>query len=146
MTMTFQYTAVKPGQKEKFTGILQADSERQAREFLREKELYPTQIKVLQSAEKDLQATFKKREKSRAVLWLTEKLAYVGMKERMLFTQNLGLMLKAGIPITEVLMYMETYVENPKLRYLLNDIRKNILNGYIFIDFQEEMFLIDFIN
>ena len=130
MSKTFQYTAVKPGQKDKFTGTLQADSERQAREFLREKELYPTQIKVLQSAEKDLQNTFKKREKSRALLWLTEKLAYVGMKERMLFTQNLGLMLKAGIPITEVLMYMETYVENPKFRYLLNDIRKNILNGY----------------
>lgn len=129
MALTFQYTAVKPGQKEKFTGTIQAENERQAREFLREKELCPIQIKALSSAEENLQKTFKKKQKSKAVLWLTEKLAFVGMKEKMLFTQNLALMLKAGIPITEVLMYMETYAENPKLRYMLNDVRKNILNG-----------------
>src|SRR5258706_326440 len=63
---------------------------------------------------------------------IAEKLSKIGMEEKVSFTQNLEMMVKAGIPITEALLYMESYMDNPKFKRLLNTLRLNILSGYSF--------------
>ena len=129
MSVAFQYTAIRPGGKDKIHGTIKANSEREARELLREKELLPINIKAIQNADNAVAKLFAKRAPSKAQLWLAEKLATFGLKEKLSFTQNMALMLRAGIPITEVLMYMERYAENPKFRYMLIELRQSILNG-----------------
>lgn len=127
--LAFQYTAVRPGAKDKIQGTIKASSEREAREFLREKELTPLTIKAIQNADSAVAKIFAKKAPNKAQLWLAEKLSTFGLKEKLSFTQNMALMLRAGIPITEVLMYMERYAENPKFRYMLIELRQNIMSG-----------------
>lgn len=125
---TFQYQAVKMTTKTKVQGTINAESERHARELLREQELYPTALKPLKVTER------KKKEKvqSPIELWIKEKTSKVGLAEQISFTQNLEMMVRAGIPITEALLYMESYMDNPKFKRLLNTLRLDILSGFSF--------------
>lgn len=128
---TFQYYAVRLTDKTKIQGTINAETERQARELLREQELYPTSVKLLKT---DKQADRKGKAKQRSAFenMIAEKLSKVGIQERITFTQNLEMMVKAGIPITESLLYMESYMDNPKFKRLVNNIRLDILSGYSF--------------
>jgi general secretion pathway protein F len=125
---TFQYQAVKMTTKMKVQGTINAESERHARELLREQELYPTALKPLKVLGR------KKKEKSQSPieLWIKEKTSNVGLAEQISFTQNLEMMVRAGIPITEALLYMESYMDNPKFKRLLNTLRLDILSGFSF--------------
>jgi len=127
---TYQYRAMRIADQNKIQGTINAETERQARELLREQELYPTEVKPLIS--KSEEGHKNKKEPSAIELWLADKLATVGTQERITFTQNLQMMVKAGIPITEALLYMESYMDNLKFRKLLNSIRRDILSGASF--------------
>lgn len=128
---TYQYNAVKIADKSRIQGTIHAENERQARELLREQELYPTSVKLLKA---DAQEEKKPKGKQQSPIeaWMSEKLSKVGMQEKISFTQNLEMMVKAGIPITEALLYQESYMENPKFKRLLNTIRLDILAGFSF--------------
>ena len=132
MSLTYTYTAIKSGSNERIQGSLTAENERDARLILRERNLMPLKISTLSNdGSSETGKLFKTNQlmRHKVFIKIIERLSMVGLKEKLLFTQNLSLMLKAGIPITEVLMYMETYVENPKFKRLLTDIRKEILTG-----------------
>lgn len=128
---TFQYDAVKLSDKSKIKGTINADNERHARELLREQELYPTTVKLLKS-DKIEETVDKVKGQSYIQQLIAEKLSKVGMQEKLSFTQNLEMMVKAGIPITESLLYMESYMDNPKFKRLVNTLRLDILSGYSF--------------
>jgi type IV pilus assembly protein PilC len=128
---TFQYVAVRISDKSKVQGTINAESERQARELLREQELTPTSIKILKT-EKAGEKKEKAKEKSAFSAMIEEKFSSIGLSEKVSFTQNLEMMVKAGIPITEALLYMESYMDNPKFKRLVNSIRLDILAGYSF--------------
>jgi len=127
---TYQYRALRIADHNKIQGTINADTERQAREFLREQELYPTEVKPLIS--KSEEGLTNKKKASAFDLWVADKLAKIGIQERISFTQNLEMMVKAGIPITEALLYMESYMDNLKFRKLLHSIRMDILSGTSF--------------
>lgn len=128
---TFQYSAVRRTDQTTVKGIINAESERQAREFLREQELFPTSVKPLQAAKPE-EKKQKTKEESPLQRYVSEKLSTVGLQEKITFTQNLGMMVKAGIPITEALLYMESYMDNLKFKRLVNAIRLDILGGVSF--------------
>ncbi len=93
----------------------------------------PTSVKPLKvDKETGTPARKKKKQPSAFEMAVAEKLATIGMKEKIAFTQNIEMMVKAGIPITESLLYMESYMENPKFKKLLNTIRLDILSGFSF--------------
>jgi type II secretory pathway component PulF len=46
---SFQYEALKIGDRSRMTGVINASSEKEARELLREQELMPTKIKIIQN-------------------------------------------------------------------------------------------------
>lgn len=126
--VTYQYKALRKADNSLIQGTISAQDERQAREFLREQELYPTSVKLLL---KPQPSEPKKQEKTQSSfeMWLAEKLCTMGIKEKLAFTQNLEMMVKAGIPITEALLYMESYMDNIKFKKLLSSIRLDILAG-----------------
>lgn len=127
---SYNYIAVKIGSTDKVQGTIAATTEREARELLREKNLHIVSIKQLDSSDESfLKFARKQAQSNKAILWLGDKISWIGIKEKILFTQNVGLMLKAGLPITEILLYMELYVKNAKFKSLLIDVRKNIMVG-----------------
>ncbi len=128
----YQYTAVRPGNKNKIMGTINADTERQARELLREQELYPTSVKLLRVNKMAEKTTKASASQSSLKNYIAENLSKVGMQEKIAFTQNLEMMVKAGIPITECLLYMESYMDNPSFKRLVNRIRLDILSGATF--------------
>ncbi len=126
---TYQYSAVRKTDKNVIKGTINAENEHQAREYLREQELFPTSVKLLSTSAKKEK---KKKEPTAMELWIADKLSTLGMQEKIAFTQNLGMMVKAGIPLTEALLYMESYMDNPKFKKLVNTIRQDILAGSSF--------------
>lgn len=129
---TYHYNAVNISTKAKTQGTISAETERQARELLRQQELYPTSVKAIDVDEFQIQMQKKAKTQSAFELWVAEKLSRVGLQEIITFTQNLEIMIRAGIPITEALLYMESYMDNIKFKRLLSQIRLDILAGYSF--------------
>lgn len=115
----FQYQALKKtGQSSK--GVIEADSERHARQLLREQGLMPLSIQVYK---KNTQS--KQRDKLR-----TSHLA--------LFTRQLATLLAAGIPIDEALRGVADQSELDSTRRLIIGVRAKVMEGYGLAQAMEE--------
>lgn len=107
----YQYQALgKSGTNNK--GVIEADSERQARQLLRDRGLIPTQIKPLN---KQLQ---------------THKRGKISPQDLALFTRQLATLLAAGIPLEEALQGVGEQTEKDKARGLIIGVRAKVLEGY----------------
>lgn len=107
----YQYQALKvngSGAK----GVIEADSERQARQLLRERGLIPTQIQTL-SQQKAANAKSK-----------------LSASDLSLLTRQLATLLAAGIPVEESLRGVSEQTEKDKVRELIIGIRSKVLEGY----------------
>lgn len=93
-------------------GVIEADSERQARQLLRERGLIPTQIRALV-----------KQHQSRR----KDKLS---AQDLSLFTRQLATLLAAGIPVEESLRGVSDQTEKDKVRELIIGVRSKVLEGY----------------
>ncbi|MBA3536961.1 MAG: GspF family T2SS innner membrane protein variant LspF [Tatlockia sp.] len=107
----YQYQALnKSGSSCK--GVIEADSERQARQFMREQGLIPTQIRPLakhqQSGKKDK----------------------LSAQDLSLLTRQLATLLAAGIPVEESLRGVSEQTEKDKVRALIIGVRSKVLEGY----------------
>lgn len=120
---SFQYEALKISDRSRTSGVITAASEKEARELLREQDLIPTKIAVLAS---DL----KSGKKANFLAEIIQNITGVSSKDKIAFTRNMGMMIRAGIPVTEALMYYENYATNPKFRKIVARVRQDILSGY----------------
>lgn len=108
----YQYQALKKnGSTSK--GVLEADSERHARQLLREQGLIPTQIQVL------TQQRTGSNSKSK-----------ISAADLSLFTRQLATLLAAGIPVEESLRGVSEQTEKDKVRELIIGVRAKVLEGY----------------
>jgi general secretion pathway protein F len=107
----YQYQALKKSGGSK-KGIIEADSERHARQLLREQGLIPTQIGSI---------------KKKITLRHHEKLSSADLS---LFTRQLATLLAAGIPIEEALRGVSEQSEKQNVRRLLISVRSKVLEGY----------------
>lgn len=108
----YQYIALtKTGSDAK--GVIEADSERQARQLLRDQNLIPTWIQPL--AQHALSRHRKDKLSSNALSLLTRQLATL---------------LAAGIPIVEALQGVAEQTEKEKAREVIIGIRSKVLEGY----------------
>ncbi len=121
---SFQYEAMKMLDRSKVSGLINANSEKEARELLREQDLVPTKLSVVSDS------ILGGKHKKNPIAALIQRIMGVGSKEKIAFTRNIGMMIKAGIPLTEALMYFENYTYNPKFRAIVHRIRIDILSGY----------------
>lgn len=107
----FQYQALKKtGSSSK--GIIEADSERHARQLLREQGLIPTSLHPLKKADSP-------RRKDK-----------ISSQDLALFTRQLATLLAAGIPVEESLRGTGEQTEQEKVRQLIMGVRSKVVEGY----------------
>lgn len=92
-------------------GMIEADSERQARQLLREQGLLPTQIHALVKQHV--------RHKNK-----------IPSQDLSLFTRQLATLLTAGIPVEECLRGVIEQTDKDKIRELIIGVRAKVLEGY----------------
>jgi general secretion pathway protein F len=108
----YQYQALKKnGSVNK--GVLEADSERHARQLLRDQGLIPTQIRLLTQQRAGNQSKGK-----------------ISPADLALFTRQLATLLAAGIPVEESLRGVSEQTEKDKVRELIIGVRAKVLEGY----------------
>lgn len=93
-------------------GIIEADSQRHARQLLRQKNLIPLQIQT-QSQQTQSRPSVK-----------------LSAQDLALFTRQLATLLAAGIPVDESLKGVSEQTEKDKVRALIIGIRSKVLEGY----------------
>lgn len=107
----YNYQALaKNGRNSK--GVIEADSERQARQLLRERGLIPTQIRLLSRNQQSHQK------------------GKISAQDLALFTRQLATLLAAGIPVEEALQGVSEQTEKDKVRGLIIGVRAKVLEGY----------------
>lgn len=107
----YQYRAINAsGNNDK--GVIEADSERQARQFLREKKLIPVEITAIN------------RDKNKS------NRLKISAADLSLLTRQLATLLAAGIPLEEALKGVSEQTEKEKARTLLIGVRAKVLEGY----------------
>lgn len=108
----YQYQALKKnGSTSK--GVLEADSERHARQLLRDQGLIPTHIQVLTQQRSGNKGKGK-----------------ISAADLSLFTRQLATLLAAGIPVEESLRGVSEQTEKDKVRELIIGVRAKVLEGY----------------
>jgi general secretion pathway protein F len=106
----YQYQALKKnGSTNK--GVIEADSERHARQLLREQGLIPTEIQTL------------------AQQRVANNKSKISAADLSLLTRQLATLLAAGIPVEESLRGVSEQTEKDKVRELIMGIRGKVLEG-----------------
>ena len=107
----YQYQALKKSGST-CKGIIEADSERHARQLLREQGMVPTLISTLK---KSHLATNKDK---------------LSAQDLSLFTRQLATLLAAGIPVEESLRGVSEQTDKDKIRQLIIGVRSKVMEGY----------------
>ena len=114
----FHYTAVnKIGEKHK--GVIEAETEKQARQQLRNKNLTPIAMSNhnLMRYATSFQFKFKKSIR-------------ISAKELTLVTRQMATLLSAGLPVEEVLSAVAEQTEKPTTKALILSVRSKVLEGH----------------
>ena len=107
----YQYQAInKSGNSAK--GVIEADSERHARQLLREKNLFPTLVQTLKKSN------------------LNKHKDKISSQDLALFTRQLATLLSAGIPVEESLRGVSEQTEKDKIKKLIIGVRAKVMEGY----------------
>lgn len=110
----FDYTAIdKAGRKQK--GVLQADSERQAREILMEKALLPVEVKAAQ----------KENKSSASIGWVSG----LRSSEKADFTRQFAVLVDSGVPVDEALLAISKQHQSVRIKRLVLALRSDVLEG-----------------
>lgn len=115
----YHYTAVNQGGREQ-KGVIEAETEKHARQMLRDKALIPLTIKPTQR-EKATSAPFWSN-------WLGPK--GLSSKELALFTRQFATLLAAGLPIEEALQAVGEQAEKPNVKGYILSVRGKVLEGH----------------
>ena len=107
----YQYQALKKSGKS-FKSVIEADSERHARQLIREQGMIPMQVSAL---------------KKRNAFIQRDKLAAADLS---LLTRQLATLLAAGIPIEESLRGVAEQSDKNAVRQLIIGVRSKVLEGY----------------
>lgn len=116
----FRYEGMRAGGGKKVKGVLDADSERDARRILKQKEIYPT---VLERLDTVAETRGKRR-------WNPFARAYLPpIRERIVFTRQMSSLLAAGFPVMEVLSSVEEQIRTGPFREVVASIRNEVSEG-----------------
>lgn len=115
----FEYQAVEAnGRKKK--GVLEADTERQVRQLLREQGLMPLTIEP--AADQDRKKTLQPR------FGLPQR--KVKAQDLALITRQLSTLVGSALPIEQALLAVADQTEKPRLKKLLMSVRSKVVEGY----------------
>ncbi|MBF0182576.1 MAG: type II secretion system F family protein [Magnetococcales bacterium] len=116
----FRYEGMRAGGGKRVSGVVDADSERDARRLLKQQDLFPTLLEKLDApkpepAAKSLRWSFRKR--------------LPPMRERIVFTRQMATLLAAGFPVMEVLAGVEEQIRTGPFREVVATIRNAVSEG-----------------
>src|SRR3990167_9829771 len=115
----FHYQALNAaGDKQK--GLIEAESEKHARQLLRAKGLIPININAVH--EKSL--------KSNPIFTKPSRKQSMNIQELALMTRQFATLLSAGLPIEEVLTAVSEQTEKPRTKGLILAVRSKVLEGH----------------
>ncbi|MCK7459392.1 type II secretion system inner membrane protein GspF [Idiomarina aminovorans] len=115
----FEYQAVEANGKKK-KGVLEADTERQVRQLLREKGLMPLTIEP--AADQDRKKTLRPR------FGLPQR--KVKAQDLALITRQLSTLVSSALPIEQALFAVADQTDKPRLKKLLMSVRSKVVEGY----------------
>lgn len=116
----YHFTAITSSGSEQ-KGVIEADSEKHARQLLREKSLLPIQLKP--ANEKKQWATFQQ--------WHSYlKRRRLSSKDLALITRQFATLLAAGLPIEEALLAVAEQTERSQTKTVLLSVRGTVLEGH----------------
>lgn len=117
----FHYIAMnQTGQEQK--GVIEADSEKHARQMLRDQMLLPIHLRIAQS-KKTAITSFK----TFTPKFLKAKLS---AKELALLTRQFATLLSAGMPVEEALLAVTEQSEKSRVKGLMLSVRSKVLEGH----------------
>lgn len=117
----YHYIAIQPeGNEQK--GVLEADSEKHARQLVRDKGLVP--IKITPAQDK------KRLGVSESFAWLTTRQKGLTAKELALVTRQFATLLAAGLPMEEALVAVVEQSEKPHVKGIVLSVRSKVLEGH----------------
>lgn len=113
----FAYQALDAAGKKK-NGVLEADTERQIRQQLREQGLFPVHVELAAAAEhspKRKRGLFQRG---------------VSTPDLALITRQLATLINAALPIEQALLAVADQTEKPRLQKMLMSVRSRVVEGY----------------
>ncbi|MBT8006486.1 MAG: type II secretion system inner membrane protein GspF [Gammaproteobacteria bacterium] len=117
----FRYKGMKPSGKE-VNGLLDAASEREARQQLKNQDIYLTEFREdsLSSAQKS---------STKSSVWNLSWGKKTSAQERIVFTRQLATLLSAGFPLVEALKAVEEQIKTGYLRQVITELRSAVVEG-----------------
>lgn len=119
----YQYKALN-SQKNIVEGKLEAASQKEIREILRNMNLIPTRIEEFIVNTKTPKISKIKTESKKVV-----SIGNIGIRDKIDFTNTLAIFVKTGISLVEGLLFIEVHSYNPKVQKLAAELRKGIFTG-----------------
>lgn len=116
----YEYLALDAGGAQR-KGVLEADSDRQARQQLRERDLIPVEVTAT-----------RKKEKSAGGRWHFRR--GVGVTDLALFTRHLATLIQSGIPVEEALHATARQTRHNRLQSVIMSLRSRVLEGHTLAD------------
>ncbi|MBD2858548.1 type II secretion system inner membrane protein GspF [Spongiibacter sp. KMU-158] len=115
----FEYRALdaRGGNKK---GLIEADSARQARQKLREQQLFPLDIKETREKQRGSRKGFGG--------------ARIGIADLALFVRHLSTLIQSGIPVEESLAATAKHTRKASLKKIVLDLRSRVLEGHSLAD------------
>lgn len=116
----YHYIAVTPtGQEQK--GVIEAESEKHARQLLRDKSYIPVSIRPAQEKKGGSKA-------AQFSAWTRQR--GLTSKEIALFTRQFATLLSAGLPIEEALAAVGEQTEKPRIKAMILSVRSKVVEGH----------------
>lgn len=116
----YHYVAINSGGQE-HKGVLEADSEKQARQLLRDKALVPVSVRPAQA---------KKSLTKAGRFAFSFKQPGLSTKELALITRQFATLLTAGLPIEEALLAVAEQSEKQRVKGLIFSVRGKVVEGH----------------
>ncbi|MGX5175106.1 type II secretion system inner membrane protein GspF [Aliikangiella sp. IMCC44653] len=119
----FEYIALDPSGKQK-KGIMEADTPRQIRQQLRDKNFIPLEVESVTSSGKN------KSSKTSSGIFKTK----ISAADLALITRQIATLIRAAIPVEETVKAVAEQSEKPKHRSMLMGIRSRVVEGHSLAD------------
>lgn len=123
---SFKYQALDK-QGKLIKGVLEADSERHARQLLREEALFPRKVQTTGEGKGNQATSGGQAKKSQRKKNLTGLLTH---DQKTLFTRQLATLVAAGLPLETALETLARQAETEKQRSLIQGVRSKVREGH----------------
>ena len=118
----YHYTAINTAGREQ-KGVVEADSEKHARQLIRDKSLIPIAVRAAQHKKTAETNT------TQLSTWLNRPRG-LSSKDLALLTRQLATLLTAGLPLEECLLAVAEQTEKPRTKGLILSVRSKVVEGH----------------